>query len=85
MVIMLVVSAYILLFIQICRIQLLFIKTIAITITSFPHFITNHMVFIKMNMTGATTGAGTVYPSGSTGFSPDVLRGFVTLYVCVVF
>ena len=40
---------------------------------------TYHKIFIKCNMTGALSGAGTAYPYGAPELTPGNLVGFVTL------
>ena len=46
----------------------------------------NTEILIKINKhtTGATSGAGTPYPSGAPEFSPGFFVGFVALCVCFV-
>jgi len=52
-------------------------------------FMTYHLVCIKSNTSGVTSGAGTAYPSGARhGTTPQVFNGVrVAQYVvfCVVF
>jgi len=41
--------------------------------------LTYHRVCNYINTTDATSGAGTVYPSGAPAFTPGFLAGFVLL------
>ena len=38
-------------------------------------FMTHHRICYYINTTGATSGAGTAYPSGAPEFTPDILWG----------
>jgi hypothetical protein len=44
-------------------------------------FMTYHLVCIKSNTAGVTSGAGTVYSPGTHGITPKFLMGFVLFHM----
>ena len=50
---------------------------ILIKIADNSSFMTYHLVCIKSNTSGVTSGAGTTYSSGTHGITPKFLMGIV--------